>query len=165
MISFIVGTRNRPEELKRFIDHLWEQTSSDYEIVVADEGDNAWVRGYVSKYYWQPWAEDWHYSAKNQAAHLASGDYLAFPQDDAVYHVDFVRLMQRGVMSICGWVGAGGSKEPNPTICEVDVGGFTIRKKEFTETLFKPGASADGALVEIFLGRVVLVPEVLYEKR
>lgn len=157
MISFIVGTNNRPGELKRFIEHLKPQ--KDYEIIVADEGDNGWVKELGVKYYHQDYAGDWHYSAKNEASKLAEGEYLCFPQDDAIYYPGFVDKMQRADMCICGWNG----NTPAQKTCQVDVGGFTVRRELFTG--FKSHGTADGEFVENFKGDVLLINEQLYEKR
>lgn len=156
MISFIVGTNNRPEELKRFIAHLKDQTSQDYEIVVADEGDND-PQGH--KHYKQEYIGDWHYTVKNNAVSLAQGDYLAFPQDDAIYYPEFVELMQQGDLCICRWNGG----EPNPKVCHVDVGGFTVKRELFTG--FKSHGTADGEFVENFKGDIILINKHLYDKR
>lgn len=159
MISFIVGTNKRPEELRRFIEHLKDQTSQDYEIIVADEGDNEWVKEYDVQYYKQAYKGDWHYSAKNEASKLANGEYLAFPQDDAVYHPEFVEKMQQGDMCLCGWNG----HKPRKQKCGLDVGGFTVKKDLFTG--FATHGLADGEFVENFKGEVILIPDMLYEKR
>lgn len=159
MISFIVGTNNRPEELKRFIEHLKYQTSQDYEVIVADEGNNEWVKELGVKYYHQEYKGDWHYTAKNEASKLSTGDYLAFPQDDAVYYPQFVELMQRGDMCICGWSG----NPPIKKTCHVDIGGFTVRRDKFTG--FNSHGTADGEFVENFIGDVILINQNLYDKR
>lgn len=159
MISFIVGTNKRPEELKRFIEHLKDQTSQDYEIVVADEselGDND-PQGH--KHYKQKYVGDWHYTAKNNAVALAEGGYLAFPQDDAVYHPEFVAEMQQGDMCICRWNGG----EPCPKVCHVDIGGFTVKRELFTG--FRSHGTADGEFVENFKGDIILINKHLYDKR
>jgi len=162
MISFIVGTKNRPDELKRFISHLKKQTSQDYEIIVADEGDNMWVIKEGVKYMQGEWQEDWHYSIKNEAVELAEGDYLAFPQDDAVYNPEFVEKMQQGDLCICGWEWQG-ERPPSKRVCEIDIGGFTVKKDKFTG--FESSPIADGKFTETFEGDVKYINDILYEKR
>lgn len=172
MISFIVGTDdNRPQELVRFITHLEKQTSQDYEVIIADEGGGVNVLHATRlgcRYYWQPDPRDFHYSAKNMAARLAKGDYLAFPQDDAEYLPRFVEVMQQEDMVLCQWkqMEMGGRiMPPNPKICQVDVGGFTVKRDLFLATRgFEPGPLADGYFVQGFNGNKALVQEMLYVK-
>lgn len=163
MISFIVGTKDRPQELKRFIEHLHNQTSKDYEIIVADEGDNEWVKDFNVKYYKQEWKKDWHYSAKNEASKLAQGEYLAFPQDDAEYYPEFVEKMQQGDLCVCGWEYEGKPRNPRPFISEVDIGGFSVKKELFTG--FNSNNLADGEFVQSLKDKAVLIKDILYVKR
>lgn len=166
MISFIVGTDNsRPHELRRFIEHLQRQTSQDFEIIVADSGDlGGWaVAEYGVRYYRQQDARDWHYSAKNMAARLASGNYLCFPQDDSEYRPRFVELMQAGGMPVCAWNWGNVTMLPRAVIGQIDVGGFTVHRDHFG-TGFTPGPLADGRFAEARAHLIHRVPEVLYVK-
>lgn len=160
MVSFIIGTRNRPEKLKELIEFL--QSQPDNEIIVADEGDNRWVLDYGVKYIQGEYQGNWHYGIKNEAVELAECDYLCFPQDDAKYHPDFIKKMQQGDMSICGWHWQG-DRKPSNKICEVDIGGFTVKRDKFTG--FELDPLADGKFTQNFKGDIKYINDILYEKR
>ena len=161
MISFIIGTKNRPKELKRLIEFLVAQP--DNEIIVADEGDNKWVLDYGVKYIRGKYQGNWHYGIKNEAVGLAECDYLCFPQDDAVYSEDFIPKMQKGDLNICDWKHEGTIHKGKPQTCSVDIGGFTVKRE-----LFKPfdlSNQADGHFVEALKDKATIIEEVLYEKQ
>lgn len=161
MISFIIGTNNRPEKLKELIE--WLQTQPDNEIIVADEGDNRWVLDYGVKYIQGEYQGNWHYGIKNDAITLAEGDYLCFPQDDAQYREGFIEQMQQGDLCICGWTTNNDIKPPSTQECQIDIGGFTVRRDKFTG--FKPSGLADYLFVKDFKGEIVKVDNILYDKR
>lgn len=176
MITFFVGTDDsRPDQLNGFLEHLKEQTSQDYEVVICDEGNNYWLDPLGWKVYRRESAEDWHYTAKNEAvaSGIAEGDFYCFPQDDARYRPDFVELMQPpgSKLNLCSWVWHDQPCEPTmppaPALGQVDVGGFTVHRDAWVGfDVLKYRELCDGQAVQHVAQRWGWTPinEVLYDK-
>lgn len=88
LVSILVRTCQRPEILRRALDSIWEQTYSNIEVVIVEDGENAsedFLRQqYQGKNYkYQATVEKIGRSAVgNRAMALATGEYLNFLDDD-----------------------------------------------------------------------------------
>jgi glycosyltransferase involved in cell wall biosynthesis len=90
-ISIVIPTRNRAPLLSRLLDSLSHLSYSKWEAIVVDDGssdDTAAVaeeyrkRGLPLTYLWQPWRRMG--AARNRGIAAASGDILAFTDDDCI---------------------------------------------------------------------------------
>jgi glycosyltransferase involved in cell wall biosynthesis len=99
-LSLIVSTYNRPDALHAALRALSQQSTKDFEIIVADDGSGpptgdtvrAWAGkvGVPLKHVWQ---EDRGFrlaEIRNRAIAASSGDYLIFLDGDCIARPDFV---------------------------------------------------------------------------
>lgn len=87
-VSVIIPTHNRPELLKKAIESVLAQTYSDFEVVVVDDGLQKRSNGIVEQFhdrrirYLQHDAERGGSAARNSGIRAATGDFIAFLDDD-----------------------------------------------------------------------------------
>ncbi len=100
MISLIVSTRNRVQELDRFLAHLDQQTYRDFDLLLVDQNAGDGVRALLQGH---DFLQQYFHSDKlglsagrNVALPVAKGDIIAFPDDDCWYPSD---LLER----VAGW--------------------------------------------------------------
>ena len=83
-VSVILPTYNRKNELKASIDSVLNQTYTDYELIIVDDGSTDDTYNHISKYL----SDDrirYYYkqnggvsSARNYGISKANGEYIAF---------------------------------------------------------------------------------------
>ena len=100
LISVIVTTYNRPSTLDKVLDSLNDQTDTNFEIIIADDGSTNETRELISK--WKiksdipiihAWQEDLGFRAatsRNNGIRHAHGDYLIFIDGDCLLRSNFV---------------------------------------------------------------------------
>jgi len=104
-ISVIVPTRDRPELLRRTLDRLAPGTqtldSARYEVIVTDDAKPPLAAGLIAQSH--PWARVVEGPARgpaanrNAGARAATGDWIAFTDDDTEPHADWLAtLSMRG---------------------------------------------------------------------
>jgi len=114
-ISLIVSTYNHPRELWGVLRSLSNQTTGDFEVIVADDGSGPETADVVKE--WQkrwsgPLIHVWHEDQgfrlaeiRNRAIAASGGEYVVFLDGDCIPARDFVsrhrRLAERGWM-VCG---------------------------------------------------------------
>lgn len=94
-VSVIIPTHNRPELLERALSSVYSQSFTDYEVIVVDDGDAPRAKSSLGEYLKQ---DDFSYleTKKNQGGAAsrnlgighASGEYLAFLDDDDEWSAD-----------------------------------------------------------------------------
>ena len=100
LISVIVATYNRPDALRLVIQSLLDQTDSNYEILIADDGSKQETADLVNLFQvtsqiaihhvWQP-DDGFRLSRiRNLATQKAHGEYLIFLDGDCIVQPDFV---------------------------------------------------------------------------
>jgi glycosyltransferase involved in cell wall biosynthesis len=88
--SLIVATMSRTNELKRFLESLTQQDFSDYEVILVDQNDDDRLQGIIDEFAGRvpllrissPKGAS---RARNNGLRAASGDLIAFPDDDCWY--------------------------------------------------------------------------------
>lgn len=110
-VSVIVSTYNQLEALALVLNSLEQQTVSDFEIVVADDGSTGETRALIEKkrkelfgdrliHAWQPDDGFRAAAARNAAVRLSQGEYLIFLDGDCIPFPSFVenhiRLSEKG---------------------------------------------------------------------
>lgn len=95
--SLVLGTVGRTEELGRYLDFLNRQTYRDFELIVVDQNDDDRIVPLLSPY--RSYFPIHHLRAprglsraRNVGLAIATGDVIAFPDDDCWYPPD---LLQR----------------------------------------------------------------------
>lgn len=98
--SVIISTYNWPEALKLCLDSLRTQTTTNFEILVADDGSKFATKALIDQEkidFPVPIFHVWHEDdgcrktiINNKAMHLSSGDYLIFVDGDCILQPDFV---------------------------------------------------------------------------
>lgn len=111
LISVIVTTYNWPEALDLSLQSLAEQTDTNYEVIVADDGSTEatqavikkWQEHYPAPLKWS-WQEDKGFRAarsRNKAVTIADGDYLILMDGDCFVRPDFVAAHRRLAQKTC----------------------------------------------------------------
>ncbi len=100
LISVIVSTYNRPDALNLVLQSLNQQTDTNFEIIVADDGSRDETRVLVEsfqKYHHQMiqyvWQEDLGFRAaavRNLAITKSAGTYFIFLDGDCIAQPDFI---------------------------------------------------------------------------
>lgn len=95
-VSIILATHNRAEMLRRCISSLLNQTHSDFELIVADDGSTDHTEEVFQsftdqrmRYLKMPHRDV--YVTRNEAFKKSKGDYIAVADDDDVYHQDHLK--------------------------------------------------------------------------
>lgn len=115
-ISVIVCTRNGSATLRNCLVSLGTQTYANYEVLVIDDGstdqtaDIAREFPYV-KYHHQP--PGGLSAARNHGMRLASGEILAYTDDDCIPDEDWLKYLAPA-FDEPSWVAAGGPNLPPP---------------------------------------------------
>ena len=89
MISVIIPTFNKPEVLKKCLQALQEQTWTDFEIIVVDDGSNdkEGVRNIVEQFSVTQFIQQSNQGApraRNEGFKASNGEYVIFLDDDVV---------------------------------------------------------------------------------
>ena len=88
--SLIVATKGRVDEVGRLFDSLCKQTYRDFEVIVVDQNPDDRLGELVRTYgagmtiRWIRWSPGLS-RARNAGLKQASGEIVAFPDDDCVY--------------------------------------------------------------------------------
>ena len=101
--SLIIAIYNNIPFLKVVLDSLQLQTEKDFEIIIAEDGQNSAVKEFINKY---PFEQSWQHLTqkdegwrKNKAMNLsiqaAKSDWLIFIDGDCVLHNRFIEMHVR----------------------------------------------------------------------
>ena len=86
-VSVVIATYNRAQHLRGAINSVLQQTYTDYEILVVDDGSVDETADVVREYSREPLRYVYQpnggsASARNRGLRMSSGDYIAFIDDD-----------------------------------------------------------------------------------
>ncbi len=116
LISVIVTTYNRPDALSAVLHALLDQTDTNFEVIIADDGSSESTRAAIGAFRstahasglkrlvhaWQPDDGFKASAARNMGVFESHGEYLIFLDGDCVPRPDFVArhrsLSERGFM-------------------------------------------------------------------
>ena len=195
-ISFIVGAFENPPALRTCLSSLLEQTEKDFEIIVVDNSINSDAAESTQSVCWMSeriryeWTSDRTavvppgcrhtrclYTATEIGVELATGGYLAFPNQDSYYAPVFAERMLRAAdatgcdLVYCDFVfenlaGKFIAVESTPVTGRIDKTSFLLRREKFRGFPDKTAdyEKADGWMIErLVAGGIVRkrVPEVL----
>lgn len=114
--SLVMATINRRDEIKRFLASLREQSYRDFELIVVDQNDDERVAGLLA-----PYADKFAIKhvrsakglsrARNVGLRYATGDVIAFPDDDCWYSRDLLRRVAQLLLAHPAWDGLTGRCE------------------------------------------------------
>lgn len=100
LISIIVTTYNWPRALNKVLEALREQTDSNFEIVIADDGSGIETKQLIQNWSanskvkilhaWQPDEGFRASESRNNAVRMSHGDYLVFIDGDCLPRPHFV---------------------------------------------------------------------------
>jgi len=101
--SLIIAIYDNIQFLKVILDSLNYQTEKDFEVIIAEDGENAAVKEFIENYNFnQPWQhlthkdEGWRKNrAMNMAIRAAKSDWLIFIDGDCVLHPRFIEMHLR----------------------------------------------------------------------
>jgi len=99
-ISAVVVTYNRPEEVKKAVDSLVNQSVEPFEIIIIDNGSSPPLSMKVdgSKMKLIRFDEEVGLSrARNYAINVAKGEYIAFIDDDCIASKHWIEEIQKGM--------------------------------------------------------------------
>lgn len=96
LVSLIMPTLNRFDDIYIFMDSLLEQTYKDFELIIVDQNNNNKVKEIADKYvdrldikYIKSDKKGLSYN-RNIGINAAKGEILAFPDDDCAYKPDTI---------------------------------------------------------------------------
>ena len=101
--SLIIAIYKNIPFLKVILDSLRYQTEKDFEIIIAEDGENEQVKQFIDQYpFEQPYQhltqkdEGWRKNqAMNMAIHASKADWLIFIDGDCVLHQRFIEMHLR----------------------------------------------------------------------
>lgn len=103
MVSVIIPTYNREASIRRSIESVLNQTYTDLELIVVDDGSVDGTAAVVKaiddprlRYVYQP--NGGAGAARNRGMELAKGDYIAFQDSDDVWRPDKLRKQMEYLM-------------------------------------------------------------------
>lgn len=115
-ISVVVCTRNGSATLRGCLQALTEQTLTPHEVLIIDDGSTDTVPEIAREF---P-AFQYHYQqhaglsvARNRGCHLATGDIIAYTDDDCLPDREWLLHLSLAYDDPC-WVAAGGPNLPPP---------------------------------------------------
>jgi len=121
--SVIITTYNRPDALAAVLEGFRNQSKTDYEVVIADDGstqDTTDLIGHLARQMPFPvrhvWQEDKGFraaAARNRAIAASGGDYVIFVDGDCIPFSDFITTHLR--LAESGWFVAGNRILMNPS--------------------------------------------------
>lgn len=93
--SLIIGTLNRSEAIKSCLKSIFEQTYTDYEIIIIDQSNNNTTENYIkvlnsSNIIYRHVEFKGLSKARNEALKFASGEYFCLIDDDAYYQNNYL---------------------------------------------------------------------------
>lgn len=94
MLSVIVCTRNRPQLLSRCLEALAAQTG-DFEVLVVDQSDAPLIIPGDHCFRYLPHQERGLAAGRNAGVRAASGNVIAFLDDDAVPGFGYIRALKK----------------------------------------------------------------------
>src|SRR5262245_21074046 len=111
--SLLLATRGRTEELHQFFRSLLAQTWRDFEVIVIDQNPDErlveTLKPYAGKFRLQHLrSAPGHSRAINTGFDRATGDIIAFPDDDCWYAADLLERVERFFRENPGWSGITG---------------------------------------------------------
>jgi len=111
-ISVVIITRNRPQILKRCLDHLLKQEVSNYEIIVVDSSDNEETKKFLFNnypnvlYVFLPNGKNKMPTSRNLGFKHAKSEVIAFIDDDCIVQKGWLNACARSYISdVIGGVG------------------------------------------------------------
>lgn len=113
MISIIIPVYNRDYCLSRCLESVWQQTFTDWECILIDDGSTdrtlSVCRSYVekdSRFRVYSQSNGGVSVARNRGLEYAYGDYVVFIDSDDWVEPDFLRLLyesaKKGITPLCG---------------------------------------------------------------
>jgi glycosyltransferase involved in cell wall biosynthesis len=96
MISVIICTYNRPNEIRRAIESILANAYSDYELLIVDQSNTDETREIVEKYIYKDSHIKYLYSSRSKSRALnlgvkkAEGEIIAFTDDDCAVSEDWL---------------------------------------------------------------------------
>jgi len=121
--SVIITTYNRPDALAAVLEGFRNQSKTDFEVVIADDGstqDTADLIGHLGRQMRFPvrhvWQEDKGFraaAARNRAIAASSGDYVIFVDGDCILFPDFIVTHLR--LAESAWFVSGNRILMNPS--------------------------------------------------
>ncbi len=105
MISVIMGTYNRTEEIRESIQSVLDQTLQDFELIVINDGGPVEVEAIVRSYnspkihYYRLENNRGHAAALNEGVKRSRGKFIAYLDDDDVYYPNHLKTLWGSLMS------------------------------------------------------------------
>ncbi len=101
--SIIIPVYNRPNEVKELLESLCQQTCTDFEVVIVEDGSslpcNEVVREYSEaldvKYFFKE--NRGRSIARNYGMERSEGSYLIFFDSDCVIPREYIRILSRAL--------------------------------------------------------------------
>jgi len=107
LVSLILCTLNRKEEVIRFLESLNNQTYKKFEVIIVDQNEDDRIDKIVDNFKYKIKllkSERGLSLSRNKGLENSIGDIVAFPDDDCWYHADTIKKVVDVLSdkSICG---------------------------------------------------------------
>ena len=105
LISVIMGTWNRTDEIRESVQSVLDQTYPDYEILIINDGGPEEVKEIVRSFhspkirYFRMRENRGHASVLNEGVKRSAGRYIAYLDDDDVYYTDHLESLHKAIVS------------------------------------------------------------------
>jgi GT2 family glycosyltransferase len=152
-LTILVSTYERHDALDAVLRGLSQQSDTEFEVVVTDDGSGPDTRAVVEN--WQTafgealvhiWQPDEGYRlalVRNRGALAAHGDYLVFMDGDCVPRRGFVRALRESAQP--GWFVAGRRLELGPDLStKVRSGAVSASRWSLARWMLQPGFDRGG---------------------
>jgi GT2 family glycosyltransferase len=116
LISVVIPTHNRKDGLQRCLQAVAKQDYPDFEVIVVDDGssdgtEDLMRRAFPDLRFLRQETNRGPAAARNRGIQAATGDIVAFTDDDCVVPGDWLSTLAAGFQKFPGVVGVGGYQQ------------------------------------------------------
>lgn len=158
MVSIIIPTYNRADTIRKSIDSILEQTYTNFELIIVDDGSTDNTEEIVHSVnderlkYVKHMVNRGACAARNTGIDVAIGEYIAFQDSDDVWHNDKLKK-QLNVLKLT---------DADIVFCNLVVGNHMLHYKQ---GFLQKGDNVFGIGTPTILGKASIFKEIKFDER